>query len=452
MNNHTRFSKETLQNLEHYLSRTGGHMYAKNAGSSEGAVWERPEFTATLRLTDLTHTNPIDYALFEFFPGIMIRVSKNDKDKIDMPCYKNVAAYCAEFIKPGFGVMEVSPEHRDVFFKFDFPIRENTLSESTIEAMERRATEVFNQHRENLTFLANTFIPYKKFRELFLIVNKANEVVKDNVSVDPENARMFSASLDSIRRHLEKHSGHNIVAESLDKAGNPTWKCEIFTGRDHYFLDLSANQRTGMLTLKAMDGPKSIPIDVDTRREVAAYLAETSSVRKVGYLWSGDDTEGISCVTNASLIDGVIGGDTIELMEGLMLKSLDDVRAKANALAYGEEMEDDGRASGTSRLEMLRKMLGKDDDDDDSDDGGKPDTPFGGGRSLNFSSMMADVLARAKGSHEDHDDDISDLTLDTSDGLDEPDDDDSDAENSGDSGLADLLSLFASDRSRSAKE
>ena len=438
MKNHTRFSKETRDNLEQYLSRTGGHMYAKNAGSSEGAVWERPEFTATLRLTDLTHTNPIDYALFEFFPGIMVRLSKSDKGKIDIPCYKNVAAYCAEFIKPGFGVMEVSPEHRDIYFKFEIPIRENAVSESTVEVLERRATEVITQHRENLAFLANTYIPYNKFRELIQHSKKTLEIAKDNTVIFPANARMFNASLDSIRRHLEKHSGHNIVAESVDESGNPTWKCEIFAGRDHYFLDLSADQSTGMLVLKAMDGPKNIPIDTDTRREVAAYLAGTSSIRKVGYLWSGDDTEGMSCVTNASLIDGVIGGDTIELMEGLVLKSLDDVRAKVYALAYGEEMEDDSKIGGSSRLDTLRKMLGKDDDDGDSDDGDAPEMSFCGGRSLNFSSMMADVLARAKGSREDHDDDISALMLDAPDGLDESDDDDDGDANNSDGGLADL--------------
>lgn len=122
MQTHTRYSNETRENLDHYLSKAGIHMYAKNAGSSEGAVWETPEYTATLRLTDLTRTNPIDYALFEYYPGIMVRVSKSDKDNIDIPCYKNVAAYCAEFIKPTYGAMEVSREHRDVYFKFELPV------------------------------------------------------------------------------------------------------------------------------------------------------------------------------------------------------------------------------------------------------------------------------------------------------------------------------------------
>ena len=56
-----------------------------------------------------------------------------------------------------------------------------------------------------------------------------------------------------------------------------------------------------MLIMKAMDGPKNFPIDVDSRREVAAYMAETSSIRKVGYLWCGDDNEGIPILLSGSV-------------------------------------------------------------------------------------------------------------------------------------------------------
>lgn len=431
MQTHTRYSNETRENLDHYLSKAGIHMYAKNAGSSEGAVWETPEYTATLRLTDLTRTNPIDYALFEYYPGIMVRVSKSDKDNIDIPCYKNVAAYCAEFIKPTYGAMEVSREHRDVYFKFELPVKENALSESTIAALERRAAEVISQHRENLMFLANTHIPYKKFRKLIQNDKSIVNLVDDDHTDETVNADMFLASLDSIRAHLEKHSNHNIVAESVDEAGNPTWKCEIFTGRDHYFLDLSADQRSGMLVLRAMDGPKSIPVDADARREVAAYLAGTSSIRKVGYLWSGNDTEGMCCVTNASMVDGVIGGETIELIEGLMLKSLYDIRSKACALAFGEEADEDDDIGSPSRFDMLRKMLGNDDDDcddNDSDDDDTPKMPFMGGHMPNFSSMMADVLARVKGSRDGQAIDAPSAMPDVND---EPDDGDADDESDG---------------------
>lgn len=40
MKNHTRYSKETYENLEQYISGKGGHMYAKKAGSTV-AVNER---------------------------------------------------------------------------------------------------------------------------------------------------------------------------------------------------------------------------------------------------------------------------------------------------------------------------------------------------------------------------------------------------------------------------
>lgn len=448
MKKHTSHSQETYENLKQHILGKGGHFYAKKAGSSEGAVWEFHECTGTLRLTDLTHTNPFDYALFEFYPGIMVRDSRNNENTIDNSCYKNVAAYCAEFIKPGFGVMEVSRDHRDIYFKCELPIRENALSVSTIESIEKRALEVITQHRDNLTFLANTYVPYKIFRKFIQQNEQFHNETENGKTSAPEISQFFYASLDSIRNHLEKHSNHNTVAESVDESGNPTWKCEIFTGRDHYFLDLCADQQTGMLIMKAMDGPKNFPIDVDSRREVAAYMAETSSIRKVGYLWCGDDNEGMCCVTNASLVDGVIGSDTIELMEGLLIKSLDDARVKAYALAYGEEMEASEKESGLPRLDMLRKMLGKEDEDDDeSADDDEPKLPFDGRRPFDFSGMMADVLSRVKRSHKDQEADDSEASADTIDDLFEPDDEDNDDNNVCMSN-AELSTTFTADHPR----
>jgi hypothetical protein len=186
-------------------------------------------------------------------------------------------------------------------------------------------------------------------------------------------------------------------------------------------------------------------------------MAENSSVRKVGYLWCGDDQEGMCYVTTASLVDGVIGGETIELIEGLLLKNLDDVRAKAYALAYGEEVEDDGKVSDTSRLDSLRKMLERDRKDSDSDDDDEPHMPFGSGRPLDFSSMMADVLARTRGAHEDQGDvvisdgDVSDIISDTTGDLGESDGDDNDEGDYGDSGnIADILNMVDPDRPRAS--
>lgn len=353
---------ETLKNLEAYLGETGCPMYRKLAGSSEGAIWEREEYLADLRLTDMTPEGPIDYALLRLYPGISVPEAYRAQ----------VVQYIQNYMVTDIGGLVVDDEHGgDLIYSVQTPMIENAITAETFRTMESFAAQLLRKHLPALEALAGGNLP--------------DSLPTQNTAPVPEDKlgeEQIKAFADGIRNYLVGESNHNAISEYTDKNGLPHWRCELYTSSSHYFLDIALH-RSGIATVKLRHGARGILVPPAFRRAMARYLNGCSAPRKVGFLWVGNDREGVTDVANISMLDGPIGGKTLHELESILLTAFCRIGDQAAAVARGMAPTEDEGAE--ERLHKLRGMLPRlpgmpglldqlrgtttDDDEDDDDDG-----------------------------------------------------------------------------------
>ena len=379
-------ANQTIQNLKTYLAETKCPMYVKSAGSSDGAVWERKEYVANMRLTNLVG-HEIDYAIFEVYPGV-------ETSKAHYPL---VSEYLQSLI-PQIGAFEANYEHGDVFFKVALPIRDYPLSIETFRVLEEQFVKEIRAHSTTLLAFANGYMP-----------DNLGGLLPTPECESPftQNQEFILNAAASIREHLVVHSNHNIIAEDHD-GELPAWRCEIFTGDEHYFLHILLHAE-GFATFKMMAGTRGILVQPPYRRMAGAYLDKQSAIRKVGHFWTGTETEGVSASTTISLREGLIRSERIEQIEAILIKSLrdvcHDVRLLANGIVPSSEAMDEKHEEEepAERLKRLRRMIlaGRamvhdkeeyDDNDEDHDESDESDDMLGypfGNAGIDFASLLS---------------------------------------------------------------
>lgn len=325
---------ETLKNLEAYLSETGCTMSRKLAGSSEGALWERGEYLADLRLTDMTSDGPIDYALLRLYPGI----------SVPEPYRAQVVQYIQNHMATGIGGLVVDDEHGgDLIYNVQTPMIENAVTAETFRTLEGYAARLLRMHRPTLEALAGGNLPDS--------LSFDTAVPEPEDKLNEEQIRTFA---DGIRSYLVDNSNHNAVSEYTDKNGLPHWLCEMYTSSNHFFMDIALH-RSGIATLKLRHGARGILTPPPYRRAMAKYLNDCSAPRKVGFLWVGNEQEGVTDVANISMLDGPIGKKTLEELEGILVTAIRHIDGNAAALARG--MAPTADEDSDERLQKLRGML-----------------------------------------------------------------------------------------------
>lgn len=401
------FLEQTLANLECYLAESGCHMSRKLAGSSEGALWERDAYLADLRLTDMTKDGPVDYALLRLYPGISVPEAYRAQ----------VVQYIQNYTVTGIGGLVVDDEHNgELIYSVQTPMIENAITVETFRALESFAARLLRMHRPALEALAGGNLPDSLPSE--------TTVPELESSLDEEQLRAFA---DGVRTYLVSKSSHNAVSEYTDEDGLPHWLCELYTSSNHYYMDI-ALCRNGIATVKLRHGARGILTPPAYRRAMARYLNGCSAPRKVGFLWVGNDREGVTNLANISMLDGPIGEETVEELQGIMGTAIRNIGDQAARLACGmvpaEESEPMNRLPKLpgmlpgmpGLLDHLRGsiMAGADDDDDDDDDENNEGSEGG---TLNRADLLRrlELLRAARKvacatTGDDADDDLSDVT------------------------------------------
>lgn len=410
MDNMNFLMMETLKNLEHYLNETGCAMYRKLAGSSEGAMWQREDYLANLRLTDLTKDGPIDYALLELSPGI----------SVPKPYRAQVAQYIQTYMISDIGGLVVDGEHDgELIYNIQTPMIENAITAETFRVLENFAARQLRMHRPALEALAGGNLPDS------LPSEAVAPELEDKLS--EEQLRAFAGG---IRSYLVNKSSHNAVSEYSDENGLPHWLCELYVSSDHYFMDIALS-RSGIATVKLRRGARGILTAPAYRRAMAKYLNDCSAPRKVGFFRVGSGCEGVTNLANISMLDGPVGEKTMDELEGVLITSLFRTSEQTARLAHGmaPEKEEDEEDTAEKLRGMLPKlpampglldhlrgsiMAGADDDDDDDDDENNEGSEGG---TLNRADLLRrlELLRVARKvacatTGDDADDDLSDVT------------------------------------------
>ena len=338
MENYNYTVNQTIENLKSYLAETECRMFEKTAGSSKGAVWERDAYVVNMRLTNLVG-HEIDYVIFEAFPGIVTT-------KVHYPL---VSAYIQR-LTPRFGAFQADFEHGDIFFKVAVPIRDYPLSVETFRMLEEQFDKEISAHNTALLALANGYLPDN--------LDELKPVLAYESS--PTQSQAFILNADSIREHLEERSNHNIIAEDRD-GELPSWKCEIFTGEEHYFMHVKILNE-GFATFKMMPGTRGILVQPPYRRMAGFYLDKESAIRKVGHFSIGNETEGVNVSTAVSLREGPVKSECIERIVAILINSLrdvcHDVRPLANGIVPFSKVPDKKpEEDPAERLKRLRQMI-----------------------------------------------------------------------------------------------
>lgn len=356
---------ETMNNLEQYLGETGCAMYQKLAGSSEGAMWQRGDYLANLRLTDMTTDGPIDYALLELSPGI----------SVPKPYRAQVAQYIQTYMISDIGGLVVDDGHDgELIYSIQTPMIENAITVETFRVLEDFAARQLRMHRPALEALAGGSLPDSLPSQA--VAPELEDKLND------EQLRSFS---DGIHNYLVNESHHNAISEYTDEGGLPHWLCELYVSSDHYFMEISLS-RSGIATMKLRRGARGVLTAPAYRRAMAKYLNDCSAPRKVGFFRVGSGCEGVTNLTNISMLDGPVGKKTMDELEGILITATHRTSEQAARLAHGmvpEKEEDEEDPAEKLRgmlpklpglLEHLRGRIAASPDDDDDDDDGDGDT------------------------------------------------------------------------------
>ena len=325
----------SLQAITERLARLEGPKYKKMEGSSYGGVRYElyDELCNRSYSVDIRLVEKHNALVFEMYPGIHVASQEY---------IPSVALYCQE-IKTSLGTVNVDRTHRDVKFHAETSYEENPVTEITIEVLERVGIEVLRKHYENLSKLASgRVLDLEKVEEIGEICEEIQECE-------------LEANIENIRDFLKHRSHHNAICESLSESGETKFCCNILTEEDSFMLDITF-KRNGFMVLRGNYGENAMVVAKPYRYGVADYLNEQNAKHMYSTLYIGDDSQGVYGEISTSLLDGIIGDDTIEFLEHILLKTLRDSAYPIQKLSAGimpreQESEED------EMKEMLKKAL-----------------------------------------------------------------------------------------------
>lgn len=325
----------TLKGITERLTKLEGPKYKKLEGSSYGGVLYEinDELCNRSLAVDIRVVPKHNALIFEMYPGINV----GSKDFIP-----GVALYCQK-IKTSLGSVNVERTHRDIKFRAETCYVDNPVTERTIETLEKVGMEVLEKHYENLNKLATG-------RTLEL------ENVEEDERTSEENPEYeLEANVGNVRDYLMNRSHHNAICESLSEDGEAKFCCNILTESEAFKLEV-VFEKNGILTFRANYGENAMLVAEPYRYGVADYLNEQNAKHMYSTLYIGDDSQGVYGEISTSLLDGVIGDETIEFMEHVLLKSVRDSAHAVQMLSVGimprEEEEEENALDA-----MLKKAL-----------------------------------------------------------------------------------------------
>lgn len=327
---------ETRENIENWLGRKQGKAYKRMKGDNyQGYVYQltlpdpNMDCAAVIRLPDL------NMLVFEMYSRIRV---------LDPVLMAPVALYCQQQVKTGFGGVIAEELSGCITYRAETVLRENAVSEETLELYEEEAIRTICANYENLKALASG--------KLLSLEEPVEVTYTAEKKVDK------AAAVAAIRTYLESEN-HNIKAENLNAEDPNGFLCEIRVGGKHLMINYAVSD-CGILTLTGYYGTTQMPVKKEYQYAVAEYLNCQNSNNLYGMLRVGTEHIGWSYSVSTSLLDELASERVISNMEKILIHGIMDCATVTDRLSAGL-LVSDGRQGRDlkQQLEMLSsKLLG----------------------------------------------------------------------------------------------
>lgn len=302
--------------IERVLQDMGRTAYEKMEKSPyEGFIYEvRDSENERTFNVDIRFKEPEAF-MFAVFPGIHIC------DRAFLPA---VTLYCQQIVTE-FGFVGVNADHLNIEYRVESVIKENPVCQETLEIYEHEALRILNLHYENLINLASG--------RVLAIKPVDNQDLKSSGLSKPMSETAYESSVQSIRDYLCEKAGHNAVCEKIGPQGADFYS-HILTGKESYHMKFCVS-RYGILTVITEYGEKALVVPEAYQYAVSEYINEKNSRHIFTCLSMGNKDNGVHYRMSTSLLDGIAGEETLEVMESISVNALSECIAEIEQLAAG---------------------------------------------------------------------------------------------------------------------
>ena len=307
--------ERTKKEILSYLEEKEGKIYEKQEGSAyQGYLkeWYDEESGRTylidIRMTDL------DMVIYRVLPGIHVA------DKAYIPA---VAKYFQD-LECELGILSVSRDYPDVVYRTQMCMKEVAITKVALEIVEEEAIGIFRKHFVNIEKLA-----HGKMVGILRRRRKSQKPKKvESVSYDKKG------NYEKLEEYLTKISRHNEVCKNLNEKSECVYSCQVVAERNRFRLQYNLTDN-GFLVIKAFHGEKGLVIREEYKYGVADCMNDKNARYDYGSLHIGDEKDGVYCCIHTPIHGGVIGVETIRIMERIVLLILNEVIGAIEHLSVG---------------------------------------------------------------------------------------------------------------------
>lgn len=327
------YAAATMENIHRFLLSKNCPAARKEAGTSEGWVYQLPECFVNIRVD-----KDIEYLIFEAYPGITML----------SPYFPLVAHYC-QSCHLALGSWQASLDHGDVYFHMETAMVESAVTEDTLQVMETVALQAIQRDATALEALAHGIIPD-------IDQNLPCDSLPDFMTL--ERKHLIDSSTEAIDDYLKRRSRYNIVARNIDAEDALEWVCEVLIQKERWRLEIHMDMGLCFLTMKAYPGLNGMVVHPPYRWATASYCTKQNDGKKICFISVGDDEKGCHGYLNTSLLDGIVTGKTIGDMDQILLAFVHSHRQDLELIGHGMfPMKIGGEQVSHSRLNQMKEML-----------------------------------------------------------------------------------------------
>lgn len=264
-----------------------------------------------------------EFLIMEVFPGITARDGYQTL----------VCEYCQSVSDVSYaGYLAVDTDQGNVYFHIATSMHDNAVTAKLLNKMEHTAIDMLNKHTPIIERLA-----YGRLPELGSLVPKnpapasttSIEVTEDQVLLDYNIAQLRDALC---------HSGHNVVAQSLDHTSTTVFYQEILT-MDMRCRDFIHIHNDGWMV-------RSVRLDIKCeepfRGQLAQYCNKLSDMKTVGFIKVASDGYPY-CSIGTYVLDGEnpISRETLLMTDIIVKVLLKNCEEKIRCIGHGVTPPDD---------------------------------------------------------------------------------------------------------------